>query len=66
MILSLNYVNAEELNESSNNILDESLVIEDNHYNFNILKENKHDYDLLQISTDNYLTSNYTLRNILV
>ena len=58
MILSLNSVYAEKLNESSCYIeLDESLFIEDNDYN--VLIENNYGADLLEISVEDNLTSDY-------
>lgn len=58
MILSLNCVYAGELNESSSYVeLDESLFIEDN--NYNVLIENDCGADLLEISVEDNLTSDY-------
>ena len=65
MILSLNCVCASELNESSPNCieLDESIVIDDEYYDYDVLSENDYGDDLLEVSAEdnlNYNASQYS------
>ena len=68
MILSLNCVCAGELNESSSNCveLDESLVIVDEYYDYDVFIENDYNGDLLEISVEDNLTYNASQYSSLV
>ena len=68
MILSLNCAYAVELNESSSNCveLDESLVIGDEYYNYDVLTENDYNGDLLEVSLEDNLTYNASQYSSLV